>query len=245
MRVELLFDLEKPSLPADNRAIFVSFLKKTLEQSHEGYFFERYFGGTARKDYSFSIILDKPRYEGERIQLKTPRLKMIFSADDRNQTGLIFSMAFMGMKYKKFPLPEHNSMTLKRIVHVKEDVIISNRVMFRTIPGSGLVVREHFRETNRDKYYVIGEEQFEEKAQQSLVRQALEAGFSKGMAEKIKFQPVSGKKVVSRLYGIMIDVSAITFIVEADSMILQYFYQAGLSSRTSIGYGLSAIIEQL
>lgn len=55
MRVELLFDLEKPSLPADNRAIFVSFLKKTLEQSHEGHFFERYFGGTARKDYSFSI----------------------------------------------------------------------------------------------------------------------------------------------------------------------------------------------
>ncbi len=39
MRVELLFDLEKPSLPADNRAIFVSFLKKTLEQSHEGHFF--------------------------------------------------------------------------------------------------------------------------------------------------------------------------------------------------------------
>ena len=114
MRVELLFDLEKPSLPADNRAIFVSFLKKTLEQSHEGHFFERYFGGTARKDYSFSIILDKPRYEGERIQLKTPRLKMIFSADDRNRTGLIFSMAFMGMKYKKFPLPEKNAMTLKR-----------------------------------------------------------------------------------------------------------------------------------
>ena len=125
MRVELLFDLEKPSLPADNRAIFVSFLKKTLEQSHEGHFFERYFGGTARKDYSFSIILDKPRYEGERIQLKTPRLKMIFSADDRNRTGLIFSMAFMGMKYKKFPLPEKNAMTLKRIAHVKENVIIS------------------------------------------------------------------------------------------------------------------------
>ena len=199
MRVELLFDLEKPSLPADNRAIFVSFLKKTLEQSHEGHFFERYFGGTARKDYSFSIILDKPRYEGERIQLKTPRLKMIFSADDRNRTGLIFSMAFMGMKYKKFPLPEKNAMTLKRIAHVKE----------------------------------------------SLMRQAMEAGFPKRLAEEIKFHPVSGKKVVSRLYGIMIDVSAITFIVEADSMILQYFYQAGASSRTAIGYGLCSIIEQL
>lgn len=245
MRVELLFDLEKPSLPADNRAIFVSFLKKTLEQSHEGHFFERYFGGTARKDYSFSIILDKPRYEGERIQLKTPRLKMIFSADDRNRTGLIFSMAFMGMKYKKFPLPEKNAMTLKRIAHVKENVIISNRVMFRTIPGGGLVVRDHSRETNRDKYYVIGEEQFEEKARQSLMRQAIEAGFPKRLAEEIKFQPVSGKKVVSRLYGIMIDVSAITFIVEADSMILQYFYQAGASSRTAIGYGLCSIIEQL
>ena len=33
-------------------------------------FFERYFGGISRKDYSFAIILDKPRYEGERIYLK-------------------------------------------------------------------------------------------------------------------------------------------------------------------------------
>lgn len=132
-----------------------------------------------------------------------------------------------------------------RIAHVKENVIISNRVMFRTIPGGGLVVRDHSRETNRDKYYVIGEEQFEEKARQSLMRQAMEAGFPKRLAEEIKFHPVSGKKVVSRLYGIMIDVSAITFIVEADSMILQYFYQAGASSRTAIGYGLCSIIEQL
>ena len=133
----------------------------------------------------------------------------------------------------------------QRIAHVKENVIISNRVMFRTIPGGGLVVRDHSRETNRDKYYVIGEEQFEEKARQSLMRQAMEAGFPKRLAEEIKFHPVSGKKVVSRLYGIMIDVSAITFIVEADSMILQYFYQAGASSRTAIGYGLCSIIEQL
>ena len=36
-----------------------------------------------------------------------------------------------------------HAMTLKRIVHVKEDVIISNRIMFRTIPGGGLVVRDH------------------------------------------------------------------------------------------------------
>ena len=245
MRVQLFFDLEKNVLPSDNRAIFLSFLKKTLKKAHGGHFFERYFGGTSRKDYSFAIILDKPRYEGERIYLKTPRLKMIFSADDRNRTGLIFSMAFMEMLYERFPLPDGNAMTLKKVIPVKEEVIVSNKVMFRTIAGSGLVVREHCRETNRDKYYVIGEEQFEEKARQSLMRQAVEAGFPKRLAEEIKFQPVSGKKVVSRLYGIMIDVSAITFVVEADPMILQYFYQAGFSTRTSIGYGLSSIVEQI
>ena len=245
MRVQLFFDLEKNVLPSDNRAIFLSFLKKTLNKAHGGHFFERYFGGTSRKDYSFAIILDKPRYERERIYLKTPRLKMIFSADDRNRTGLIFSMAFMEMLYERFPLPDGNAMTLKKVIPVKEEVIVSNKVMFRTIAGSGLVVREHCRETNRDKYYVIGEEDFEEQARNSLIRQAIDAGFPKGMAENIKFQLVSGKKVVSRLYGIMIDISALTFIVEADSRILQYFYQAAFGGRTAMGFGLCTVLEQL
>lgn len=245
MRLELLFDLKKSSIPADNRAIFVSFLKKTLEQAHEGSFFDRYFKGGVRKEYSFAIILDKPRYEGEKIYMATPRLKMVFSSDNRKQTGRIFFMAFIRMKYKRFPLPDGNEMTLKKIIQVKEDVITSNKAVFRTIPGSGLVVREHCRETNRDKYYVIGEEGFEEKARQSLIRQASCAGFPESLTEDIIFHAVSGKKVVSRLYGVMIDVSAITFVLEANPIILQYFYQAGVSARTSLGFGLCSLLEQL
>lgn len=245
MRVQLMFDLEKNSLPSDNRAIFVSFLKKTLEMAHDGYFFDQYFGGTKKKDYTFAIILDKPKFEGEKIHLRTPRLKMIFSADDRNRTGLIFSMAFINMLYKRFPLPDGNAMTLKKVIPVKEEIIVSNRVMFRTIIGSGMVVREHFRETNRDKYHVIGEADFEEQARQSLIRQATEAGFPKSLTENIVFHAVTGKKVVSRLYDVMIDISALTFVVEAEPKILQYFYQAGFSSRCGMGYGMTQVLEQL
>lgn len=245
MRIQLMFDLKKNTLPSDNRAIFVSFLKKTLKKAHGGHFFDRYFGGTKQKDYSFAIILDKPKFEGEKIHLKTPRLKMIFSADNRNQTGLIFSMAFLEMLYEKFPLPDGNAMTLKKVIPIKEEVIIGNQAVFRTIAGSGLVVREHFRETNRDKYYVIGEENFEEQARQSLMRQAIDAGFPKSLTENIVFHAVSGKKVVSRLYGVMIDISALTFAVEADPRILQYFYQAGCSSRCGMGFGLCTVLEQL
>lgn len=46
MRIELYFELEKNIIPSDNRAMFVSFLKKTLEECNQGKYYEHYFTGT-------------------------------------------------------------------------------------------------------------------------------------------------------------------------------------------------------
>ena len=70
MRVELLFDLEKPSLPADNRAIFVSFLKKTLEQSHEGHFLNGILVGRQGRIILFQLYWTNPGMRGRGYSLK-------------------------------------------------------------------------------------------------------------------------------------------------------------------------------
>ena len=168
MRIELYFELEKNIIPSDNRAMFVSFLKKTLEECNQGKYYEHYFTGTNRKDYCFVPLFDKPQYEKDKIILASPRLKLIFSASDKSKIGQIFYFAFIGMKHKRFLLPDRNSMTLKKIVKVQEEAITSDKVIFRTVPGGGLIIREHFRENNTDNYYTINDKEFEEKAGDSL-----------------------------------------------------------------------------
>ena len=56
MRIELYFELEKNIIPSDNRAMFVSFLKKTLEECNQGKYYEHYFTGTDRKRSCFLIM---------------------------------------------------------------------------------------------------------------------------------------------------------------------------------------------
>ena len=57
MRIELYFELEKNIIPSDNRAMFVSFLKKTLEECNQGKYYEHYFTGTEQKRLLFCSII--------------------------------------------------------------------------------------------------------------------------------------------------------------------------------------------
>lgn len=245
MRIELYFELEKNIIPSDNRAIFVSFLKKTLKECNQGKYYECCFNGTDRKDYCFVPVFDKPKYEKDKIILDSHRLKMIFSANDKSKIGQIFNFAFIQMKHKKFPLPNGNSMVLKKIANVQEEQITSDKVIFRTVPGGGLVVREHFRETNKDHYYTINDKGFEEQAVESLKRRAIWAGFSENETENIKIKVISGKKVVTRIYRQFIDISTGFFLIEAKPEILQYFYQVGIGAKSAMGYGMLQVVQQV
>ena len=80
MRLELVFSLENPELPKDNKSIWLSFLKNVLSKCNKGKFYESYFSGTNSKDYSFSILLSKPKFVEEKVLLENNQVKMIFSA---------------------------------------------------------------------------------------------------------------------------------------------------------------------
>ena len=137
MRLELSFSLKYPGLPVDNKRIWISFLKNCLSKSGDGRFYRQYFEGTSPKDYTFSVILPNPKYQGNVITLDKKCLKMKFSADDRKKTGLIFFQAFIQAKGKEFPLPDRNAMKLEKIIQIPEKLITSDRVLFRTTVGGG------------------------------------------------------------------------------------------------------------
>ncbi len=243
MRLYLNFELEKPELPSDNKAIFLAFLKKALTQCNNGQFYDRYFSGTSQKDYAFSVIMPKPVFKKDKILLGDTRIRLIFSADDKKKTGLIFFQAFILMKHKRFPLPDGNAMILKKIDIIGEKLITSSKVTFRTTVGGGLVVRDHDKERNRDRYFTIEDEGFYEKLYSNLAVQAKAAGFGDEAAEHITFTPIQCKKVVVKQYHTYVDVTVGIFSLEADPELLQYFYQAGMGGKSSMGYGLLDLLD--
>lgn len=244
MRVELLFELQKKELPKDNKSIWISFLKNVLSSCNGGKYYDRYFSGSKCKDYTYSVVFSKAIFSKEVIELDQTQVKMIFSADDRNRTGLIFLAAFLHAKEKNFPLPNDNAMTLKKVRECREQLIMSSKVLFRTVTGGGLNIREHDKETNRDTYYTVWDKGFEENFKRVIAVQAKKAGFSDSIASNVTLTPYQCKKVVVKQYGVYVDVTVGTFWLEGDPELLQYFYQAGIGSKHSFGYGMLDIVSQ-
>ncbi len=244
MRLELSFDLRKSQIPTDNKKIWLSFLKHALSQAGDGRFYDNFFSGTPSKDYTFSIVLPTPRFQGETVFLEKNSLKMLFSADDRKRTGLIFFQAFILQKNREFPLPDGNAMTLKKIVQLPERLITQNKAVFKTVVGGGLVIRRHDQEKNKDRFFSFEDEEFYEQMREVLGYQAKEAGFYEQDGRDVKFTPIKCKKVLVKQYHICVDVTCGIFELEGKPELLQYFYQAGLGSKHSMGYGMLDLISE-
>lgn len=244
MRLELTFKIENPELPLDNSKLWISFLKNCLSQCHEGIFFERYFGGHQIKDYTYAVIFSSPRFQKDKIVLENDQIKMLFSSDDKHKTGLIFYQAFIGGKQKRFPLPEGNGIVLKQITQKREKLIMSSKSVFRTVVGGGLVVREHNKENNKDRFLTFQDEGFEKGLCQTLEMQAKEGGFPEGTGERVKFKAIKCKKILVKHYYRYVDATCGIFQLEGDPDFLQYLYQAGMGAKHSAGFGLLDVISQ-
>lgn len=244
MRLELSFDLGKSQIPTDNRSIWISFLKHALSHAGGGMFYDQFFSGTPNKDYTFSVVLPILRFQRETIFLEKNSLKILFSADDRKRTGLIFYQAFIAQKNKEFPLPDGNAMILKKIVQLPEKLIADSKVIFKTVVGGGLVIRRHNKETNKDWFFSFKDEGFNEQMREVLGYQAKKAGFSEEDGRNIKFTPIKCKKVLVKQFGIYVDSTCGIFLLEGKPELLQYLYQAGLGSKHSQGFGMLDVITE-
>ena len=243
MRLELKFNLEKPEIALDYRRIILSWLKSSLTICNQGKYFDKYFSGTEPKDYSFTVVFPKPEFHKEKIILEKPQMKILFSADDRNKTGLIFFSAFLGMKNKKFSLADENAMILKGVHQMKEHIVTKSEVLFQTCLGNGLCIREHDRQSNRDRFVTCEDQDFKEKALQVLKIQARLAGYPETMTEDLSIEPIICKKLLVYHYGRYVDTTTGIFKMCGNSQILQYFYRAGAGSKHSSGFGMVRVLQ--
>lgn len=244
MRFKLDFTIDRSELNADYRRCILSFIKNALSQSVNGDLLERYYKDTNRKDFSWTMIVSHPQFSKEKFRFADNKFSLVFSTDDKKQTGMYLMLAFLNQKNKRYPAEEGNYFTLRNIVQLDQKTIKGTTVRFVTMPGSSLVVREHDRETNRDKYYSCEDEGYADKLEQALKTQSEMAGFPKAAIDSIRLDSVTGRKVVVKHYGIYLDATIADFTVSAENRILQYFYQNSVCSRRSSGFGMVDIVEE-
>ena len=234
MRFYLTFELEKSSLPKDYRRIILSYIKNSLSEILDGRYYSQYFKDTIQKDFCFSLKLPKAKFTKDEIILEDNSIKVLFTSDDRQKTGLLLQQAFIKQKNKKFLIPNQNSITLKQIHQQREQKITSSKVIFKTY---GLCIRDHNKETNKDNHYVYSDEKFNEQLKVVLKNQISQVGFSKDIVESIKFSPINCKKVLVKHYDTYVDTTVGSFLLEGNPLLLQYLYNVGMGSRnTMFGY---------
>lgn len=246
MRLFLILQLKNAELPTDYRRLFLSFFKKALESSKDGIYMEKFYKDTIQKNFTWAAVLDRPTFGKEKIELGSKEIRLIFSTDNENNTGYIFFLALSVLKYQEFPIPKGNSMTLRDIRQVKEEKITGTTCVFKTIPGSPIVVRMHTQENNEDQYITVEDSNYNEELTNSIKRQLKDnTQFAKEIIEQMRIECIQGKKVVVKNYKQYIDTTAGTFVIHAAIPVIKYLMEVGVSGRRSMGFGTLQLISQL
>ncbi|MEN8077527.1 CRISPR-associated endoribonuclease Cas6 [Clostridioides difficile] len=244
MRFCLTFQLEKENFPVEYRSLILSYIKNAISKCNDGKYYDRFFKNTIQKDYCFSVILPKAKFDKDKIELENKEIKILFSTGDTQKTGLILFNAFIAQKNKPYPLPNNNFMVLKSIKSQKQELILNSRAIFKTTLGSGICVRDHDKESNKDKYYIFSDNNFREKLKNIISNQVIQAGFTEEEANEIKVNPIQCKKVVAKHYRRYIDITTGIFEIQGNNEVLQHFYNEGIGSRKSAGFGMVDLVTQ-
>lgn len=244
MRFKLDFSIEKSEINLDYRKYVLSFIKNALSKSVNGDLMNRYYTDTNTKDFTWTMIVRKPQFTKEKLLFAENKFSIVFSADDKAQTGMYLMLAFLNQKNIKYPAGDDNYIILKNIAQLSQKEIRGTTARFVSMPGSSILVREHDRETNKDCYYTCEDADYIEKLEWSLKTQAEMAGFSQKTVEDIKVISVIGKKIVVKHYGVYVDAVIADMKISGSNAVLQHFYLNGVCSRRSSGFGMIDLVEE-
>ncbi|WP_165974094.1 CRISPR-associated endoribonuclease Cas6 [Marinitoga lauensis] len=234
MRLKLVFRLKSNVISKDYRRIFMSFIKKSLE-NYDKEIFEEYFKNKdpILKDYTFSVYFGKCRFE-ENIKLENDNISMFFSTSSY-KTGMHFYNAFRAMKYKDFPT-KNNILKLNNIIRLSEKNIYKNEIIIKTL--SPILIREHNKE--KDNYYYFDDENATEILKNSIIYQYNKL-FGNG-CKSFDIKVLDLKKTTVLNYNKKLKSNLGVFKATGDKEILNFIYKSGIGSKRSSGFGMVDII---
>lgn len=239
--IELEFDQNE--IPLDYRKYFMSFLKNAFLKYDMEWFNELYHENDPRiKNFTFAIHLNKPEFGRTAILLSDLKVMLNFSTGDPT-IGIHFYNSLLKQLYKPYPFGAANNIVLKNIRLLKDAVIRSDTVAVSTL--SPVVIRQHDRETNLDRYYSFEDEGFKDALKANILASA--EGFIGEDIEAdindIEFIPRKVKSVRVLHYGNKIIGNIGSFIIRGKPYLLEFLLLNGCGSRRSQGFGMLQLEE--
>ena len=157
-------------------------------------------------------------------------------------TGFVFMSAFIKQKGNNFSAPLGNVFILTNISQISDKTASSSTALVKML--SPLCIREHNRGENKDSYYSVASDNFEEYANKIIQEQLINSGFDNKMVKCFSIQPINSKKTVVFHYGNYIECSLGEFVLNGDKAIINYLLQSGIGSRKSAGFGLPILVAE-
>ncbi|WP_124101115.1 CRISPR-associated endoribonuclease Cas6 [Ruminococcus sp. Marseille-P6503] len=240
MRYKLIFQLEDNVLTVNYRECLISFLKSALKQYSGGSFYKEFYGECKQKSFSFAVKLPRCSFVKDKILLDGMTVEMYLSSYDLSDMVILYN-ALNGQRYKEFPLPMNNKLTLKNIFMEHEKDVRAGEMICQT--AMPLAVRDHDRSTNKDKYYLPDDERFLPKLKEIVLCQLDSAGFDRSLLEGFDFAMPEYKKSVVKFKDTYVTGALGLFCMKGCPELIRYLYQAGVGSRRSEGFGYFNIVK--
>lgn len=242
MYVQILIKLElnKPELPKDFRPVFVSLIKSSLSSYGEEFFDEFYKNrDNIMKKFTFGVRMNRPNFVGDVVQLGGNVISFTLSTADMKEAMILYN-AMLKNKLKEFPLEHQNSMKIMDIKILPHTKIKANEIVIKML--SPMVLREHNRETNIDRYVDCTCEDFVDATKKIVQAQLSIFAMDENLLHGFTIVPVMPKKTVVTTFKYHIDVSLGVYKLTGQPELLNFLYHAGIGSRRSQGFGFFEVL---
>jgi len=241
LRVLLKFNMKTNFLPLDYHKFVVSYIKKALTDYEGGKFFGEFYSknisNNYKKDFSWSMKIPNPAFFKNRIEVDEKYLEITFITPSKTNSA-IFLNAFLLQKGKVFAISKENEIALVDITMLKEPTITQNMAHFKLY--SPLVLREHYRDTNRDRYFTVEDEDFV-----SRLKENIRTSYPKyaSYVDELKIDVSKLHKEIIPLYGVNIEVSIGDIIMLGEPKLLDTILKGSLGLRKASGFGVLKLVD--
>lgn len=234
MKIKLVFKVKSKEIKADIKRTMVSYLKHSIE-SYDKKMFKEIYKNNKMKKFTFSLYLPGCQKQGDITSLSNDLIILELSSGDE---VLMMNMYYALSQMRNINYPMGNTFMMLDNM----DVFNSKKNKAKKISikmKSPLVIRD--RKDNKDKYYTVSDEEFEEKFKENI-KNELE-GLNLDCNPVISIQPLKAKMIVDKTFNIMVPASTGYFLLTADEDTLTALQNYGIGSRRGEGFGYFEVIK--
>ena len=236
VELEICSMSEEVTLPIKYQSIFLSLLKRGLENAAPEVYEELYEHNKV-KLFSQGIFFKGAKFEKEIIRLRSPEITYLFSTPKANLAMAVYNAFIFLKEMKTFPLLADIKISVKSISMIYQHTITERHVIFQAV--SPILARDHNRETRKDWFLSFSDEKYETVLKQNLVNR-LVPELGTGISYDIKnlnIQPLNMKKTVTKAYEKFYQGAIGTIKVSGEPYLLNIIRDVGLGSKTGLYFG--------